>query len=230
MFRRFISLLIYGICMSFSQGLLAELPLPDFTLYGQIATSTGAPVTAGDLKAKVRRGEVTFLDAAGEFKAAEGAHWYVVRIPLETGIGAPGPSGVGANEGDTLEALLLDGRPLDLKSSVAPLLAGALARVDAATTGPAGPRYARGDCNGDAGVDVSDAVRMLFFLFISPAAPPCLEACDSDGNEAVQVTDAVHVLTYQFLKGPPPPPPGAQCGVDPAPSALGCLLSPCPGA
>src|SRR5262245_14446058 len=90
--------------------LAAELPLPDATVYGQIRTRGGAPVKTGALKARIQRGGTVVLEVSGEFKAAEGADWYVIRIPLETQIGAPGPRGLRRREGDGLAARALTGR------------------------------------------------------------------------------------------------------------------------
>ncbi|MBI4606753.1 MAG: hypothetical protein HY721_32720 [Planctomycetes bacterium] len=95
-----------------------------------------------------------------------------------------------------------------------------------------GPRFVRGDCNGDGEVtgQVSDAVTLLAYSFLGSPAPPCLAACDADGDGQVAgvVTDAVYLLSFNFLGGAPPPPPFPGCGpprsrgdVD-----LGCALVP----
>jgi hypothetical protein len=207
--------------------LLAELPLPDATIYGQIKTTTGAPVKTGVLKARVQRGAAV-LEATGEFKAADGADWYVVRIPLETQIGAPGPSGLAAREGDTLAAMLLNGTPLEpLAPLGGGLTAGSVRRIDFTATTPPGPTYIRGDCSPDRVINITDPVRLLTFLFVTPGPPPCLESCDSDGNGTLNITDAVFTLGFLFLGGQPLPPPGPACDLDTSPSSLGCLTSSC---
>src|SRR5688572_15824661 len=92
--------------------LLGELPLPDATLYGTIVTPAGQPVTQGALKARIVRGGALVLEAPAVFKQAQDTFWYIVNIPLETSIGAPGPSGVGAREGDLVGSIVLNGKPV----------------------------------------------------------------------------------------------------------------------
>jgi len=207
-------------------ALFAELPLPDATLYGKIRSEGGLPVATGALKARVRRAQALVLEAPGAFVEAEGEFWYVISIPLETNIGAPGPSGVGAREGDVVDALILDGATLQLASALPTLAAGAVTRVDA-TGGTAGLIYARGDCTGDLSLNITDGINVLNYLFLGAATPDCLEACDGDGNGNLNITDGVFILNYLFLGGPEPPAPGPECNVDPEPSQLGCELGPC---
>jgi hypothetical protein len=75
-------------------ALQAELPLPDATIHGQITAPTGAPVSTGAPLARVGRGGAPVLEVAGSFVSADGAAWYVVKVPLETNLGAPGPGGL----------------------------------------------------------------------------------------------------------------------------------------
>jgi hypothetical protein len=215
-------------CLLAAPRLRAELPLPPVTLYGTITTSTGGAVESGTLEARVARAAGPLV-VAGAFKEDQGTMYYVVSLPMETAIGAPGPRNVGAREGDTLTMLLLDGRPLTLRATVPALQAGALLRVDAtAATGGGAIRYVRGDCSGDRLLDITDALRTLVFLFVASEPPPCIEACDTDGSGGLEITDPLYLLAYLFLEGnPPPPPPGTDCAVDPGPSNLGCLESPC---
>jgi hypothetical protein len=217
-------LLVSGLL--FLQPLSAELPLPDATIYGQLKTPGGAPVKTGVLKARIQRGGATVIEVTGEFKAADGADWYVIRIPLETNIGAPGPSGLAAREGDGLAALLLDTAMVTPGAPLGTLVAGSVKRIDG-TVDPPGLTYIRGDCSPDRVVNISDPVRLLNFLFVLPGAPPCLEACDSDGSGVLNITDAVFALGFLFGGGPPLPPPGPACGVDTSPSSLGCATSNC---
>jgi hypothetical protein len=208
--------------------LQAELPLPSVTLYGTITTLGGEPVLSGAIEARVQRAAAGVLAVAGEFKEDQGTMYYVVNIPMETSIGAPGPNNAGAREGDTLTAIVLDGAVLTLGAAVPALRAGALLRVNATATTRPEIRYVRGDCNGDRGLDIADVVRMLFLLFVSPAPPPCREACDADGGGSIQINDVVLLLHHLYLEQAAPPPPGANCAVDPSPSSLGCINSPCP--
>ena len=82
----------------------------------------------------------------------------------------------------------------------------------------------RGDADDNGTVQLTDAVRILDFLFAGAAEPPCLETADADDSGAVQVTDAVRILTFLFAGGVEIPPPGPEaCGTDPADSPhLGC--------
>jgi DNA-binding beta-propeller fold protein YncE len=86
--------------------------------------------------------------------------------------------------------------------------------------------FRRGDCNGDGGFDVSDAVRVLVYNFAGGAEPPCLAACDAsgDGQVAGSVTDALAMLHFAFGGGPPLPEPFPDCGAGSLASdeALGC--------
>jgi hypothetical protein len=206
-------------------ALLAEIPLPDSTLYGHLTTRAGAPVTSGLLRARVR-GPGGVRESTGSFREAEGESWYVIDVALETSIGAPGPSGVGAHEGDVLEALTLNGQTLILLGPAPTMAAGAAFRLDA--TGAAGGSvFFRGDCTPDLRIDISDPVQVLGFLFTGGSTPSCLDACDGDGSGALDISDAIYILQFLFLGGPEPPDPGPRCGIDATPSTLGCVQTPC---
>ncbi|HVR75479.1 MAG TPA: hypothetical protein VMT52_14180, partial [Planctomycetota bacterium] len=86
--------------------------------------------------------------------------------------------------------------------------------------------FHRGDADDNGDLQITDAVRILGFLFLGSPAPPCLEAADADDNGSLQLTDAVRILGFLFLGGPPPEPPGPPgeaCGTDPEGSPdLGC--------
>jgi hypothetical protein len=192
-------------------------------------TEEGVPVTTGAIVAQVRRGGNLALQVPGSLHQDAGTSYYAVQVPLETSIGAPGPSGVGAHEGDAIGAVLLNGIPITLIGGAPPpLAAGSVTRIDAtAPPGAVGLTYARGDCSPDRKVDISDALAVLGYLFLGSDEPPCLEACDGDDSGDLAITDAISVLGYLFLGADPPPAPGPTCGVDPSPSALGCEASPC---
>ena len=85
-----------------------------------------------------------------------------------------------------------------------------------------GPLFIRGNCDGAGDLDLTDAVRLLGYLFLGDAAPPCLDACDADDSAQLDITDAVNVLGYLFLGDPAPPAPFPLAGTDPTPDALGC--------
>ncbi len=75
--------------------------------------------------------------------------------------------------------------------------------------------FLRGDATGDGGVDLADAVRILFFLFTDDSLLQCLDAADADNNGSVNLTDAVAVLNYLFKGGPQPAVPFPIPGADP---------------
>jgi 1,4-alpha-glucan branching enzyme len=82
------------------------------------------------------------------------------------------------------------------------------------------PSFVSGDCNGDDVVDISDALRILFYLFRAAGGGDCLASCDAGGDGAVSVTDAIGLLGHLFRGGPPPAAPWPECG--PNPGTLEC--------
>jgi chitodextrinase len=86
-----------------------------------------------------------------------------------------------------------------------------------------GPIFRRGDVDSNGVVEITDAVKLLGYLFLGGGTPECLEAGDTDNNGNIDITDAVTNLGYQFLGQAPPAAPGPlNCGPDPAPPMLGC--------
>ncbi len=87
--------------------------------------------------------------------------------------------------------------------------------------------FRRGAVRGEEPLDISDAIRLLGYLFLGDAEPPCLDAADADDSGALDITDAVRVLGYLFLGAAAPPAPGpTTCGRDPTPDDLGCATAP----
>jgi hypothetical protein len=88
---------------------------------------------------------------------------------------------------------------------------------------PVGP-FLRGDANGDAKVDISDAIFDLAFLFGGGAEPPCLAAGDANGDGVIDISDASFSLNFQFQGGSSPPAPYPDCGIsaDPEDGRQGC--------
>jgi hypothetical protein len=87
---------------------------------------------------------------------------------------------------------------------------------------PGGAAFRRGDADGTGGVNLTDAVFLLTYLFLEGPAPGCLESADGDDNGVLNLTDGLYLLNYLFLDGEAPPEPFAACGPDPSPDALGC--------
>jgi hypothetical protein len=90
-------------------------------------------------------------------------------------------------------------------------------------TGQAGTLFVRGDADRNGRIELTDAVRILNFLFLGIGTLPCLDAADADDNGRHELTDAVRVLNYLFLgtgRIPEPDPSTADyvtadCGLDP---------------
>jgi hypothetical protein len=91
--------------------------------------------------------------------------------------------------------------------------------------------FNRADPNDDGEVDISDALFILQFLFLSGDAPACMESSDANDDGGINIGDPICILHYLFLgvlganSIPPPGPPGdGACGPDPAdsPAFLGC--------
>ncbi len=83
-----------------------------------------------------------------------------------------------------------------------------------------GPRFLRGDANGDGVVDMSDALFTLKYLFLGGEEPGCMEAANINGTDGVNIADPIFELTWQFLGGVEIPFPFPHCAVARAP--LGC--------
>ena len=83
--------------------------------------------------------------------------------------------------------------------------------------------FLRGDVDGSGRLAVSDAIRILAYLFQGDvAAVPCADAADADDSGAIDLADAIHLLSGLFLGGPPPAAPFPECGADATEDALGC--------
>jgi hypothetical protein len=83
--------------------------------------------------------------------------------------------------------------------------------------------FRRGDVDSNGVVEITDAVKLLGYLFLGGGTPECLEAGDTDNSGTIDITDAVTNLGYQFLGQAPPVAPGPLvCGQDPSAPMLGC--------
>ncbi|MBI4603751.1 MAG: hypothetical protein HY721_17490 [Planctomycetes bacterium] len=91
---------------------------------------------------------------------------------------------------------------------------------------PPEPVFHRGDADQNGQLQLTDAIRILGFLFLGGPAPDCLDAADADDNGQLQLTDAIRILGFLFLGGVPPATPGPPpdpCGPDTAGAdELGC--------
>jgi hypothetical protein len=83
-------------------------------------------------------------------------------------------------------------------------------------------QFKRGDVDVNGSLEITDAIKVLGYLFLGEGAPTCLDAADNDDDGTVNITDAVYSLSFLFLGGPAPKSPFPECGVDPVIDALGC--------
>ncbi len=87
--------------------------------------------------------------------------------------------------------------------------------------------FLRGDANGDKTVGLTDAVKILGFLFRSDGRPYCLDAADANDDGSINLSDAVAVLFHVFIGGPDLPEPGTLIpGTDSTADRLYCNEQP----
>jgi hypothetical protein len=104
--------------------------------------------------------------------------------------------------------------------------------VDSASPTPASPNvpasFKRGDSDGNCGLDISDPIGLLNFLFSGGDAISCPDAGDADDNGRLEISDAIYVLNFLFLGQRPPVDPGPTTpGDDPTLDALGPCITAC---
>ena len=59
----------------------------------------------------------------------------------------------------------------------------------------------RGDANYSGGVDISDAIFILDFLFLGGPPPTCQPLADASADFSVDISDPIYLLTFLFLGG-----------------------------
>ncbi|MGE3165758.1 MAG: di-heme oxidoredictase family protein [Planctomycetota bacterium] len=94
----------------------------------------------------------------------------------------------------------------------------------AAPLGAQGSEFIRGDGNGDALVNLADALYGLEHLFGTGGAP-CRDAMDANDDGLVNIADAIFTVIYLFGGGPGLPGPFPDCGMDATTDALDCARS-----
>ncbi|MBI4586861.1 MAG: hypothetical protein HY717_22840 [Planctomycetes bacterium] len=82
--------------------------------------------------------------------------------------------------------------------------------------------FIRGNVDGSAEVDLTDAIVLLTYMFLGGQGLSCEDAADVDDNGQLEITDAIRILTVLFLGDTPPPPPYPNPGEDPTPDGLTC--------
>ena len=83
-------------------------------------------------------------------------------------------------------------------------------------------KFVRGDASGDGVVDISDAVKILNFLFLGGPARCCEDALDANDDGAVDIGDPVFALNFLFLGGAKIPAPYPLAGGDRTEDSLIC--------
>jgi PKD repeat protein len=84
--------------------------------------------------------------------------------------------------------------------------------------------FLRGDTDGNSTLDITDAVRILNYLFLGGSPPICEDASDVLDTGSVDISAAIALLNYLFLGGMTPAVPFPVAGLDPSDDAL----TPCP--
>ncbi len=84
-------------------------------------------------------------------------------------------------------------------------------------------QFLRGDTTGEGGINISDGVFLLNFLFLDAPEPQCLDAADADDDGQLNITDGIVILNFLFLGGLPPKAPHPVCGIDPTPDDVTCF-------
>ena len=76
------------------------------------------------------------------------------------------------------------------------------------------PEFLRGDCNGDATVNIADAVCILSWLFGGGGGEPptCMAALNANVRDGLNIADAIFLLNHLFGSGPAPSAPYPECG------------------
>ncbi|MEM7232313.1 MAG: CotH kinase family protein, partial [Planctomycetota bacterium] len=85
------------------------------------------------------------------------------------------------------------------------------------------PRFSRGDTDGNGSINVTDPIRILWYLTVGlDSGPICEDSMDVDDSGSVNVTDGIVALNYLFREGPAPQAPFGVCARDPTEDQLTC--------
>lgn len=80
--------------------------------------------------------------------------------------------------------------------------------------------FIRGDADESGELQITDAMRILTWLFLGGPKPRCMDAADANASAEVNIADPIYILSYLFIGGPEPPAPFPFCGA--VPPVLGC--------
>jgi hypothetical protein len=78
----------------------------------------------------------------------------------------------------------------------------------------------RGNVDYDAGdgIDISDLVYLVDFMFVSGPEPVCFDEADMNGDDGIDISDLVYLVDFMFTGGPEPLECGETAGAAPAPA------------
>jgi len=101
-----------------------------------------------------------------------------------------------------------------------------LAYEDRATFFTVGERhdasFVRGDSNDDGSCDMSDAIHILQYMYVSGPTPYSMDAADANDSGSVDISDVIGILESLYLSGGPLPSPGGERGFDHSVDELSC--------
>jgi hypothetical protein len=64
---------------------------------------------------------------------------------------------------------------------------------------------ARGNADGEGGINVADLTYLVDYIFFGGDTPPCPEEGNADAEGAINVADLTYLVDYIFFSGPAPP-------------------------
>lgn len=83
-------------------------------------------------------------------------------------------------------------------------------------------RFIRGDSNEDGGVDISDVIYTLSWIFQDGPGPSCEDRADANDDGYIDISDAIFTLLYLYQSEREIPAPFPNAGEDPTPDGLKC--------
>ncbi len=84
-------------------------------------------------------------------------------------------------------------------------------------------RFLRSDVDGDGRLSVTDAVRLVSYLFgggLGSPSVPCEDGADANDDGVHTATDPIYLGNALFRGGPTIPPPFPEPGLDPTPDEV----------
>jgi hypothetical protein len=81
--------------------------------------------------------------------------------------------------------------------------------------------FIRGDADNSGGVNLTDGIQILGYLYQSGELD-CQDSADVNDSGQIEIADAIYLLNYVFQSGDSIPPPFPSAGADPTPDAIGC--------